>query len=264
VLNYEWAPQAEAVKKTELEQITRGGKRDRRESVSGHVFVDRQNDRIWYIRKMRADSPVLEGVHITQRNADGAVVRRWFARRATFDSQNRTWQLDRGRAVDYDKEGNITATDNFPWKFRIVQGWTETPWRIASSQLEAQNLSIPKLRDYLKHNGDFPDNQLAPFRTYLAHRWALPWSCLVVVFIAAPLGIVFSRRGVLAGVASSIFIFFGMIFLTNLFLALGKGGRINPLVAAWFPNAFFGIVGLVLLYFRSTNRELPKLFGRTR
>jgi lipopolysaccharide export LptBFGC system permease protein LptF len=145
-----------------------------------------------------------------------------------------------------------------------VQGWTETPWRIASSQLEAQNLSIPKLRDYLKHNGDFPDNQLAPFRTYLAHRWALPWSCLVVVFIAAPLGIVFSRRGVLAGVASSIFIFFGMIFLTNLFLALGKGGRINPLVAAWFPNAFFGIVGLVLLYFRSTNRELPKLFGRTR
>ena len=37
---------------------------------------------------------------------------------------------------------------------------------------------------------------------------------------AAPLGIVYSRRAVLASVASSIFIFFGYLFLMFLFLAL--------------------------------------------
>jgi lipopolysaccharide export system permease protein len=80
----------------------------------------------------------------------------------------------------------------------------------------------------------------------------------VVVFIAAPLGIVFSRRGVLAGVASSLFIFFAMILLRYLFLALGKGSRVDPFVAAWLPNAAFLALGFLMLYIRSTNRDLPK------
>ena len=46
------------------------------------------------------------------------------------------------------------------------------------------------------------------------------------------------------------------------FLALGKGWRISALASAWVPNAFFFLVGLVLLYFRSTNRDLPSLSFR--
>ena len=81
-----------------------------------------------------------------------------------------------------------------------------------------------------------------------------------MIFIASPLGIVFSRRGVLAGVASSIFIFFGMIFLTNLFLAFGKGGYIAPVAAAWIPNLIFAAIGMFLLWMRSTNRDFSSLF----
>jgi LPS export ABC transporter permease LptG len=265
LLNYELAPKAEAGKRAALEQITRGGKKSgKRGSVAGHLFVDRQNHRVWYVRKMRSDSPVLEGVHVSQRDPSGGIVRKWYAKRATYNGRDGTWEFARGRAVDFDAEGDILRTDDFSSQFRVVSGWSETPWRIASSQLEAQNLSIPDLRDYLKHNLDFPEAQLAPYRTYLQHRWALPWSCLVVVFIAAPLGIVYSRRAVLAGVASSIFIFFGMIFLTNFFLAMGKGARVDPFVAAWLPNLFFFTLGVVLLYFRSTNRDYPKLFVRRR
>src|SRR5262249_12893860 len=123
------------------------------------------------------------------------------------------------------------------------------------------NLSIAELRDYLKTNADFPEAQLAPFRTNLADRYAFPLSCFVVVFIASPLGIVFSRRGVLASVASSIFIFFAMILLRYFFLALCKGDRLNPTLAAWLADILFFSIGLILLYFRSSNRELPKLFS---
>ena len=63
----------------------------------------------------------------------------------------------------------------------------------------------------------------------------------------------------LAGVATSIVIFFAMIFLNNLFLALGKGNRISAITAAWGPNFLFGSIGLFLLYLRSNNRELPTL-----
>ena len=85
----------------------------------------------------------------------------------------------------------------------------------------------------------------------------------MVVLFAAPLGIVYSRRAVLGGVASSVGLFFVMIFATNFCLALGKGARLAPQIAAWLPNALFACIGLVLLYYRSTNRDLPKFgFGR--
>jgi lipopolysaccharide export LptBFGC system permease protein LptF len=79
-----------------------------------------------------------------------------------------------------------------------------------------------------------------------------------VVLVAAPCGIVYSRRGVLGGVALAIALFFLLVFTTNLFLALGKGGRVPPVVAAWGPMAAFFLAGLYLLWLRSTNRDLPK------
>lgn len=260
-LNYKLAPHAEAVKKTAMEEIAKG-KKVEKDAIDGHLFRDRQNNRTWYIRKMRPNSPSLDGVHITQQDAEGNITHKWYSGRANYDAKNKTWVLNRGMEVKFTAEGDIESIDNFERFYRNMRGWSETPWRISSSNLEAQNLSIPELDDYLRHNSDFPDVQLAPYRTYLNHRWAVPWTCLVVVFIAAPLGIVYSRRGVLAGVASSIFIFFGMIFLTNLCLALGKGARVPASVAAWFPNALFAVVGLVLLYFRATNRDVPLLRPR--
>ena len=111
------------------------------------------------------------------------------------------------------------------------------------------------MRDYLRFNSDFPTTLLAPFRTHLQFRLALPWTCLVVVFIAAPLGIGFSRRGVLSSVAASIVLVFVMNFLTHLFLALGEGSRVPAWTAAWLPNVIFAVIGLYLLYLRSTNRD---------
>jgi lipopolysaccharide export system permease protein len=89
----------------------------------------------------------------------------------------------------------------------------------------------------------------------LQYRLALPWTCLVVVFIAAPLGIGYSRRGILSSVAASIILVFSMNFLTHLFLALGEGDRIPAWAAAWTPNLLFAAIGLYLLYLRASNRD---------
>ena len=118
---------------------------------------------------------------------------------------------------------------------------------------------MPELREYLKFNADFPEVQLAPYRAYLYHRWAFPFQALVVVLFGAPLSIVFSRRGVIGGVAGAIFLYAALLLSTYLFLALGKGWRMNAVASAWIPNAFFFAIGLALLYFRSTNRDLPSL-----
>jgi lipopolysaccharide export LptBFGC system permease protein LptF len=125
--------------------------------------------------------------------------------------------------------------------------------------MRAEFLSVPELRDYLHFNSDFPRNLLAPFVTHLHYRVALPWTCLIVVFIAAPLAIGFTRGGVLSNVAAAIGLVFANNFLMHFFLALGEGNRIPPVIAAWTPNVLFAIVGGLLLWVRSTNRDLKSL-----
>ena len=73
----------------------------------------------------------------------------------------------------------------------------------------------------------------------------------------SPLGIGYSRRGVLSSVAAAVFLVFSMNFLVHLFLALGEGDRVSPWVAAWTPNLLFAGIGLYLFYLRASNREAP-------
>jgi LPS export ABC transporter permease LptG len=264
-LNYKLVPHAEGNKKLALAQIARGQRTTEHPALEGHLFRDRETLRTWYVRKMKPGDPTLMDVVIHQQDAHANVTRTWYARRAIWDAKTSHWVLQRGMAKIFDLEGKEERRVDFTNGVAPIDGWRETPWRISSSSFEAQSLSVPELRDYLKYNNDFPKAQLAPYRTHLAQRFALPWNCFAVVLVAAPLGIVFSRRGIFAGVVASIFIFFGMIFATNLCLALGKGDRLSPFAAAWTPNLVVAGVGLVLLYMRSTNRDLPKLtFKRAR
>jgi LPS export ABC transporter permease LptG len=257
-LNWEMAPRAEGIKKIALNQIRRGRKAGEVEPVLAHLFRDRQDNRTWFVRRFRPGATRLDDVHITQQDATGSITKKWYASRAEYDPDAKTWTLHNGMSVDFTPEGDIAETDHFPQNVRTISDWKETPWRVASSELNPQGLTVPELHDYLNFNSDFPTVQLAPYRTNLGDRWSLPCSCLIVVFIAAPLGIVYNRRGVVGGVASAIFIFFAMIMARGFFLALGKGARMDPFVAAWVPNVALGIVGLVLLWYRSTNRDFPK------
>ena len=47
----------------------------------------------------------------------------------------------------------------------------------------------------------------------------------------------------IVGVAASIFICFAYFVLQKFGMALGTGGHLPPLLAAWLPNALFGGAG---------------------
>lgn len=268
-LNYELAPQADALRRTDMSRIKSGEARAERKSVlQAHLMKDRMTNRVWFASEMRPSAGTMDRVHITQLSDTGEPITRWYAQTAAYSQTDTSWSLSQGRQVNFDGQGNIEGTmedwtkETGPRATRAMNGWEETPYRISSSRMDAEQLSVPELREYLTSNSDFPEAQLAAFRTHLHYRWALPFTCLTVVFIAAPLGIVYSRRAVLASVGSSLFIFFGYLLLMFLLLALGKGHRLSPLLAAWTPNAVLLAIGLCLLYLRSTNREFPKISFR--
>ena len=258
-LNYSLAPHAEFARKKLLEDP-----QSRRQimGVVAQIFRNRTDNRTWFIQQFRPGENLFTTVQIVQQDANDNIVTNYIATRAFYHPEERTWELQAAKIVYYDAVGNVIKTVDASSSFTISH-WSETPFRLSSANMRAEYLSVPELRDYLLFNADFPWALLAPFATHLQYRVALPWTCLVISLIAVPLGIGYSRRGILSSVAAAIVLVFLMNFVTHLFLALGEGARIPTWAAAWTPNALFGMVGLVLLYYRATNREPPR-FGFSR
>ena len=260
-LNYSLAPHADYAHKRLLEDP-----KSRRQQVglTAQIFRNRTDNRTWFIQQFKPEENFFTTVHVVQQDENDNIVTNYIATSAVYHPDARAWELQQVKVVQYDEVGNITKTDVVA--SLMINDWSETPFRLSSANVRAEYLSVPELRDYLNFNSDFPPTLLAPFATHLQYRLALPWTCLVIALIATPLGIGYSRRGILSSVAAAIIIVFSMNFVTHLFLALGEGARIPDWAAAWTPNVLFGALGLVLLYYRATNREPPRLnpFGEGR
>ena len=250
-LNYSLAPHAELARKSFLSEAQARPARN----IQGQIFRNRTDLRTWFIQNFRLGDTTFNNVQVLQQDANDNIVMSYVAGRANYRSQAKTWDLENVRLAYYDAVGNITKEEFRP--ALTIEHWSETPFRLGSANVQAEFLSFPELREYLHFNSDFPATLLAPFRTHLQYRLALPWTCLVVVCIAAPLGIGYSRRGVLSSVAAAVILVFSMNFLVHLFLALGEGDRVPGWIAAWTPNILFAGIGLYLLYLRASNREPP-------
>jgi LPS export ABC transporter permease LptG len=250
-LNYSLAPHAEMARKTFLSDARARPAR----YIEGQIFRNRTEARTWFVQNFRPGGTTFNNVQVLQQDANDNIVTNYLATRASYDPETKTWDLENVKVVHYDHAGNIVDEQIYP--SLKIEHWSETPFRLGSANERAEFLSLPELREYLHFNADFPPTLLAPFRTHLQYRLALPWTCLVVVCIAAPLGIGYSRRGVLSSVAAAVFLVFSMNFLVHLFLALGEGDRVSPWVAAWTPNLLFAAIGLYLFYLRASNREAP-------
>jgi len=254
-LNYSLAPHAEYAHKKLLEDPQ---SRRQQFGLLAQIFRNRTDNRTWFIQQFYPGENAFTTVHVVQQDANDNIVINYIATSALYHPDNHAWEFLQVRVVHYDEAGNITHSVPYTESLMIT-GWSETPFRLSSANVRAEYLSVPELREYLQFNSDFPPTLLAPFATHLEYRLALPWTCFVVALIAAPLGVGYSRRGILSSVAAAIILVFAMNFVMHLFLALGEGARISNWAAAWTPNLIFGVLGLILIYFRATNREPPRL-----
>jgi lipopolysaccharide export system permease protein len=80
-----------------------------------------------------------------------------------------------------------------------------------------------------------------------ALKLAIPATCLIIALFGAPLAVTSPRAGPAIGVAISLGTTVLFLLLTQIMKAVGAGGVVDPVVAAWLPNAVFLLAALVLL-----------------
>ena len=243
-LNFEWAPEAEGMKASIHDDIT--STKSGEIGVRNQFYRNRSANRSWFVDTIPFDLSAgrIQNVQIREEDEHGDLKTVLLAKKAVWypthpEYKDGVWRLIECTVLNYNGDGHPTTE---PPAEIYVENWEETPWKLSSDNIAPEHLGVPALGFHIKTNPNQPARILARYRTHWHSRWAVPWNCFVIVLVAAPLGISYSRRGSLSGIAGSIFIFFASLFMTNFFQALGKGNRIPALFAVWGTNIIFATV----------------------
>lgn len=241
------------------EAIKKGRKQNAEEDVWKHRvnFRNASEGRIWNISSFNTETYQMVQPHVEWILPDGT--RKQLIARSGGRT-NDTWFFNDVEMYTYPPGVDFDRAASRPLRMKelVFPELTETPEDIhlqlkfqrmnAIEAAKRTQLSLSEIA-YLRDHLELAPLDRALLETQLHARLAQPWTCLVVALVALPFGAsTNSRRNVLVGVASSIFIVFLYFVLLRIGLALGTGGYVPPWLAAWLPNAFFAAVGLWLTW----------------
>ncbi len=264
--NYRWAPAATAYQDALMEQAKDGSLSKARNVV----YFGGETKRLWLVGSFPYDyhqGEALRNVVIRSFCKDGKPEWRMEAKTAQWNRESHEWSFTEAERWDLRQLFNGRVLPRFEEDLPdplVIEAWPETPWQLIKPGLRAEQLGIPGLYSWLVQNRTSEWGNKRRFLTQWHYRWAQPGICLAIVLLAAPLGIVFSRRGAAGGIALAVFLCIALLFSSTVFLALGESGYLPPLWAAWGTNLLATVLALVLIQRRLVGRpiyqSLRKLF----
>ncbi|MDB6070125.1 MAG: lptG [Verrucomicrobiales bacterium] len=260
-LNYQLAPQADRTKDEMLQDSGRRVAKDTKRVEFNVAYRNREDRRNWLIFRLPydlSDRNSMNEIWIMQQDAKGDPQTMIIAKRAAWNPVIRTWTFYQALVLDFTVNPEVPIK-RYEEKLPIMESWRETPGSILSDRLNPEYLGVPELLAYLRTNASLPERSLAKYESAFHWRFALPFRCFLFVLLAAPLGIVSSRRGLLGGVTKAIVMFIVIYFFSAVVVKAGEGLYVSPAAGAWLINGIFLIIGLLVLWMRSSNRVLPSL-----
>jgi lipopolysaccharide export system permease protein len=253
ILNERWAP--EWAGRAQQIRYADGAATSSKRVASQLGFVNARDGRRWMIERYDLEGDQMYHPQVHWYDADGRQ-RSVYAEHGIYT--NGGWVFLNAREYFDVGLGNrllqptlvtnaleMTMLDENPAQIRS-EVWIS---KRLSSLADTKEADVPLsvILNYLRLHPN-PDEEVAPWiYTMMYGRLASPWTCLVVVLIAVPFAGATGRKNLFVGVASSIGICFAFFVLEQFSIALGAGGHLPPLLAAWLPNALFSAIALVLI-----------------
>jgi lipopolysaccharide export system permease protein len=202
----------------------------------------RSADSMTHIQKFDRSQQTLEHISIIRWNENYDFTERIFADKAkwwdkqwVFYGVNRTIRSPDGRFV----------ADSLP---SAVVPLKQSPADFDRVEKVAKEMNLTQLGDYidkLTEEGQAPTRYLVDWHAKIA----FPLVCLIMAGLSVPFAVRVSPRGggVAVGLALSLLVAFSYWIVQSMFIALGHGGYIPPIMAAWAANLILGLTATILL-----------------
>ena len=165
------------------------------------------------------------------------------AKYGVYDDSTATWRLSEGRfRILSDEIGEVS----FQFDSLRNRSFAEAPAELLLEPKRPQEMTYSELGEYIealeRSGGD--GRRLTVER---ALKIAIPVTCLIITLFAAPLVVAAPRASGAVGVAVGLGTTLMFLLSVQLSQAVGSGGILPPVVAAWTPNVLFCCAGLWFL-----------------
>lgn len=202
----------------------------------------RSPDSVTHVGKFSSGAQILENVSMVRWDKGYGFVERLFAEKArwwkdhwVFYGVNRTVRTENGRFV----------VETVP---SMVGPLQRAPSDLERQEVIAKEMNLIQLGAYIDQitlEGQVPTRYLVDWH----EKIAFPLVCLIMGALSVPFAIKVSPRGggVAVGLGLSLVVAFSYWIVNTLFIALGHGGYVPPVAAAWASNVIFGLGASLLL-----------------
>ncbi len=204
--------------------------------VYNNLFFRDYNNRYIYIGEADDEQASLERILIKDDDSDRLIT----ASNASFESE--VLYLSAGQKYRLDDRGNLQDQENFN-QLEVNLGRKLSDFYEQEENPAEMNRSELKERIELFQRGGF-DTRSLWIRYHINLSQALV--PLIFVIIGAPLSVK-SKKGRVFGVITSVLLLFVYYIFFSASRFLGLNGYLPPLMAAWFANLFFAVIGISLI-----------------
>lgn len=111
----------------------------------------------------------------------------------------------------------------------------------------AETLPIDKLRKFIEKEELRGNAFVNVYKVQYYKKFSLPIAAFVLTIIAVSVSSIKRRGGMGVNLAIGILVGFSYVFFDKVFTTLAEKSSVNPLLAVWFPNIFFGLIAIYLL-----------------
>ncbi len=238
LLNEAVVPQAtkkrDAILETEVRRRVAG-----KPPTYANLTVLGQEGRVYTAKLYHVAEQTLHDVTITEFEGD-AIARRIDARSARWDGREWTFRDGVDRRFE---EGRETAR---PFDTLHLPELKERPDDFQKEAEDPEEMGFAALSDYVKRLRQ-SGLRVERYVVDLNLKIAFPFINLIVVVMGAALAARLRNANAALGFGISVFTAFFYYGLMRAGQALGQAGTVPPVAAAWFANALFGAIALVLL-----------------
>ncbi len=233
----EFAPLGQERRATLLDEKTA------RSQTARYNFVYRADGgRMYEVKSLSVPDRVMQGVQIERKGTSPAFPSYYLTAATASYSPASSWTLRDGALRIFLGRDQEVA---FSFDSLRQRAMTERPLDLTVEPKAPDQMRYAELGHYVetvdRAGGD--SNKLKVER---ALKIAIPCTCLIIALFGAPLGIAGARGGPAYGVAVSLATTIVFLTMIQIMRAVGAGGVVPPLIAAWIPNTLFGIAGAVL------------------
>lgn len=215
--------------------------------IEANTFFQVAGQRYFYIRQVDRAKNLMKGIMIYELPG-GQYPKIITAKEGVW--RDNKWVLSDGSVHNFDWQGQLTLATSFKEMTIDISSDIDamlyqqtSPWEMTSTQLKRQI-------DQWEKGG----TRAKDLRIELYLKRSLPVANLIFLLVGTALCVTLVKSfkdwwGMVAAITISILSVGFFMFLSAAARALGRGGMIDPFLAAWLPNLIYGTLAGVFIWY---------------